>query len=50
MRKVPYMIIVGKKEMESRTLSIRGSDGSEMKGLTPDQFIEKLKEENTYRR
>ena len=50
MRKVPYMIILGKKEMEGRTLSIRGRDGSEMKGITLVEFIEKLKDENTYRR
>ena len=50
MRRIPYMIIVGQKERESRTLSIRGRDGSEMKGITPGEFIEKLKEENTYRR
>ncbi len=50
MRKVPYMIILGKKEAESRALSVRGRDGAEMKGVSPAEFIERLKQENTSRR
>ncbi|MFS4460245.1 threonine--tRNA ligase [Bdellovibrio sp. HCB2-146] len=37
--KVPYMIIVGDKEAESRTVSLRLRDGSEHKGLTVDQVM-----------
>ena len=48
--KVPYMVVVGKKEAETGTLSIRGRDGNEMKGVTPAEFVIKLKEENTNRR
>ncbi len=48
--KVPYMVVVGKKEAETGTLSVRGRDGSEMKGVTPAEFVIKLKEENTNRR
>lgn len=50
MRKIPYLIILGKKEAETETISVRGRDGAEMKGVTPVDFIEKLKEEITYRR
>ena len=50
MRKVPYMLILGKKEAESRTLSVRGRDGAEMKGVSPAEFIETMKQENTSRR
>jgi threonyl-tRNA synthetase len=50
MSKVPYMVVVGKKEAETGTLSIRSRDGAEMKDVTPDEFVIKLKEENTNRR
>jgi threonyl-tRNA synthetase len=50
MRKIPYMIILGKKEAETRTISIRGLDGTEMKGVAPEEFVEKAREENTHRR
>ncbi len=35
MRKVPYMLILGRKEAETRTISVRGRDGAEMKGVSP---------------
>jgi threonyl-tRNA synthetase len=50
LRKIPYLIILGKKEVETGTISVRGRDGSEMKGISPTDFIEKIKEENTHRR
>ncbi len=50
MRKIPYLIIVGKKEVESGTLSVRGRDGTETKGVTPADFIHKVTEENNFRR
>src|SRR5690606_12565797 len=39
LRKVPYMIIVGDNEAETRTVSLRLRDGSEHKGLTVDQLM-----------
>ena len=50
MSKVPYMLVVGKKEAETGTLSVRSRDGAEMKGVTPAEFVIKLKQENTNRR
>ncbi len=50
MRKIPYLIIVGKKEVETGTLSVRGRDGTETKGVTPADFIHKVTEENNSRR
>ena len=50
LRKIPYLIIVGKKEVESRTISVRSRDGEETKGVMPSEFAERVKEENTYRR
>ena len=39
LQKIPYMIIVGDKEAESRTVSLRLRDGSEHKGMTVDQVM-----------
>jgi threonyl-tRNA synthetase len=50
MRRIPYLVILGKKEAETGTISVRGRDGAEMKGVTPADFIEKLKDEITHRR
>ena len=50
MRKVPYMLILGRKEAETRTISVRGRDGAEMKGVSAAEFIERAREENTSRR
>ena len=50
LRKIPYLVVLGRKEVESRTISVRGRDGAEMKGVTPADFASKVKEENTYRR
>lgn len=50
MRKIPYLIIIGKNEVENRTISVRSRDGEETKGVVPAEFAEKVKEENTRRR
>ncbi|OOC42080.1 threonine--tRNA ligase [Thermosipho sp. 1074] len=41
--KIPYMIIVGEKEVESGKISIRKRDGSEQKDILIGEFIEDLK-------
>jgi threonyl-tRNA synthetase len=38
-QKVPYMLIVGDKEAETRTLSLRLRDGSQVSGLSLDSVI-----------
>ncbi len=50
LRKIPYLVVLGRKEVEGRTISVRGRDGAEMKGVTPAEFASRVKEENTYRR
>ncbi|MGC8571837.1 MAG: threonine--tRNA ligase [Candidatus Micrarchaeia archaeon] len=50
---VPYMIIVGKKEAEAKTISIRTLLGKQKNGANTDEFIDSLKHEiedrsNTY--
>ncbi len=42
--KVPYMIILGKKELESKTLSIRERNGNKMEGISVEEFSKKLEE------
>ncbi|KYG64864.1 threonine--tRNA ligase [Bdellovibrio bacteriovorus] len=42
LQKVPYMIIVGDKEAESRTVSLRLRDGSEHKGLSVEHVKEMI--------
>ncbi len=44
-QKVPYMVIVGQKEAESGTLSIRNRAGEETHDVSEDAFIKQLKEE-----
>jgi threonyl-tRNA synthetase len=49
-KKVPYMVIAGKKEMEKRSVTVRMRDGSEMKDITIQDLISRIKEDNTLRR
>lgn len=39
LQKVPYMVIVGDKEAEAKTVSLRLRDGSEHKGITVDELL-----------
>ncbi len=49
-KKVPYIIISGKKEMESNTVTVRVRDGSELKNISLEDFIGRVKEDNISRR
>jgi len=42
--RVPYMIIMGEKELEDHTVSIRTRDGKTVT-MTPDEFLTKIKSE-----
>ena len=50
LKKVPYLVITGKKEMASETISVRVRDGGELKDVTIQDFIARVKEENLLRR
>jgi threonyl-tRNA synthetase len=39
LQKVPYMVIVGDKEAEAKTVSLRLRDGSEHKGITVEELL-----------
>lgn len=40
--KVPYMLILGDKEVEGKTVSVRLKSGTELKGVSFEEFSEKL--------
>jgi threonyl-tRNA synthetase len=50
MKKVPYLVIVGKKEVEEETLSVRSRDGGEQKNVRLADFLQRLTEETANRR
>jgi len=45
LQKIPYMVIIGDREAESRTLSPRLRDGTEWKDMPADTFIARVQEE-----
>ncbi len=49
-RKIPYMVIAGKKEMEANVISVRMRDGEELKNIDVKDFIKRIQEENLARR
>ncbi len=49
-KKIPYMVIAGKKEVESNTIAVRLREGGEIKDITPAALIERIKEDNKFRR
>jgi threonyl-tRNA synthetase len=50
MKKIPYLVIIGKKEVEENRLSVRSRDGGEQKNVTLADFVYRLKEETSNRR
>ncbi len=44
-RKIPYMIIVGKREEDADTVSVRNREGIQQQGLKMQQFLESIKKE-----
>jgi threonyl-tRNA synthetase len=49
-KKIPYMVIVGKNEMENNSVTVRVRDGGELKDVKVEDFINRVKEDNTLRR
>lgn len=50
MKKVPYMVITGKKEMNANLITVRMRDGVELKDIRLKDFVDRIREENTFRR
>ncbi len=49
-QKVPYMLVLGDRELESRTVAIRKRDGTQENGVAWDEFVARLAEETASRR
>jgi threonyl-tRNA synthetase len=49
-KKIPYLLIVGKKEMEANVVTARLRDGSELKGIPIGELLDRMREENNARR
>lgn len=45
MEKIPYMIIIGQKEVENNTITIRNKKGENLKIINIEEFIKQLKKE-----
>ncbi|MCX5815511.1 MAG: threonine--tRNA ligase [Proteobacteria bacterium] len=50
MKKVPYMVIAGKKEMNANLITVRMRDGGELRDVQLIDFIDRIKEDNIFRR
>ena len=44
--KVPYMIIVGDKDIENNTISVRHRSGKDLGAMKYEEFLKLIKEEN----
>ena len=42
MQKLPYLLVVGDKEMESQTVTVRACNGDDLGPMQISQFIERL--------
>ncbi len=47
MQKIPYMLVIGDREMEAGHIAPRRRDGKNLGAMTPDEFIALLKEQCT---
>ena len=45
LEKVPYMLVVGNKEVEENTVSVRSRENAENETMDADKFVERIKEE-----
>jgi len=44
-QKIPYLLTVGDREVESRTLNVRRRGGENLGGMTPAEFLERIRGE-----
>ena len=45
MQKIPYMLVIGEKEIESNTVSVRSREDGDIGVFDVNDFIEKIKKE-----
>ena len=41
MQKIPYMLVVGDRDMENGTVSVRTRSGEDLGAMTPEEFLSK---------
>jgi len=44
-QKIPYMLVIGDKEQETETIAPRRRDGTDLKGMPLDSFLDMVREE-----
>lgn len=49
MEKVPYILVIGDRELEDRTVAVRSRKDGELGGMKLEDFIKKLEDENRTR-
>ncbi len=49
-QKIPYMLILGKKEVEGEKISVRSRSGKQKMGVTLDEFLSSIKSEISERK
>ena len=47
MEKVPYMLVIGAKEIESNAVAVRSRKSGDIGQMQVDEFIDKIQEEIT---
>ena len=45
MQRIPYQVIIGDKELEEQTITVRTQKGEDLGSLSIDKFVEKIKQE-----
>ncbi|MCY6960352.1 threonine--tRNA ligase [Clostridium brassicae] len=45
LEKIPYMLVLGEKEMNDNTIAVRSRDGGDLGAMNLDEFIEKVEKE-----
>jgi threonyl-tRNA synthetase len=48
-KKIPYMVIIGDKEMETGTVTVRLRDGRNLPPMSPEELIDRIKDESEKR-
>ena len=44
MQKIPYLVVIGDKEKETKTLTVEGREGEKLENITSSDFLAKIKD------
>jgi len=45
LQKIPYMLVIGDKEQETKQIAPRKRDGTDLKGMAVEKFLASIREE-----